>query len=254
VAVGLLAFALLGGSAAAPPPPARSSLRVLQMNLCDSGIAACYSGRAVPEAAAVIRATRPDVVTLDEVCHDDVGELQAALIGARGGSAVFAAFEAAPDRPTGRDTHCRGGQSYGIGLLIAVREPNHGYDTSGRPYAEQDLHDPEIRVWLCGDAIGHFHACVTHLASTSRPVALAQCADLLTREIPAGPTVVGGDFNLRDADMPAGFDQAGDGGVQHVVGAGGFTVVARRTIDMEHTTDHSALLVTLTWPTDGGLM
>jgi hypothetical protein len=236
-----LVLALLGGS----NRDAGSRLTVLQMNLCDSGIANCYSGRAVAEAAEVIRATRPDVVTLDEVCHDDVDQLRAVLADARGGR-VLGVFEAVPSRVTGRDTHCRGGQSYGVGLLIRVLDAPLGFETTGRPYAAQDLNDPEERVWLCGAVVGRFHACATHLASGNRTVALAQCVDLLTRLIPPGPTVVGGDFNLVAADLPVGVDQAGDGGVQHVVGAGGLTVAAARTIDMEQTTDHPALLVTVT--------
>jgi hypothetical protein len=46
------------------------SVRVLQMNLCDSGHAHCYTGRSVAEAGEVIRAEVPDVVTVNEVCQD----------------------------------------------------------------------------------------------------------------------------------------------------------------------------------------
>ena len=48
------------------------TMSVLQMNLCNSGWAGCYTGRSVREAAAVIRAERPDVVTLNEICRDDL--------------------------------------------------------------------------------------------------------------------------------------------------------------------------------------
>ena len=59
----------LPGAVGGLPGP---SLRVLQLNLCDSGLAGCYTGRAVRAAAEVVRGERPDVVTLNEVCRDDV--------------------------------------------------------------------------------------------------------------------------------------------------------------------------------------
>ena len=54
-------------------------LRVLQMNLCNSGKASCYTGRALAQAAVVIRAEEPDVVTLNEVCHNDIANLGQAM-------------------------------------------------------------------------------------------------------------------------------------------------------------------------------
>ena len=56
-----------------------SPWRVLQMNLCDSGIAGCYTGRSVAEATALIRAEKPDVVTVNEICRDDIAALSRAL-------------------------------------------------------------------------------------------------------------------------------------------------------------------------------
>ena len=56
-----------------------ASLRLLQMNLCGSGAAGCYTGRSVLEASAVIRAQAPDVVTVNEVCRDDVATLERTL-------------------------------------------------------------------------------------------------------------------------------------------------------------------------------
>ena len=50
-------------------------VRVLQMNLCNSGLAGCYTGRAVATAVEVIRAQTTDVVTLNEVCRADVAVL-----------------------------------------------------------------------------------------------------------------------------------------------------------------------------------
>src|SRR6476469_4016321 len=55
----LVTFLTTAGSA----PDGR--VRVLQMNLCNSGLAGCYTGRAVATAVEVIRAQAPDVVTLN---------------------------------------------------------------------------------------------------------------------------------------------------------------------------------------------
>ncbi|MCW2506029.1 MAG: hypothetical protein JWO79_4313 [Actinomycetia bacterium] len=248
------AAALLTGSPAAGSA-ARPTLRVLQFNLCDSGIAGCYTGRAVAEAAAAIRATAPAVVTLNEICEDDVRVLARAFGGAR----PIQAFQAAGDRRTGTAFRCRNGQPYGIGLLANL--PG-GSATSGGIYPMQDVRDPEERAWLCvhaarrGGAPG-LYACTTHLAATSRAHALAQCRYLLGTAIPAmggsAPTVLGGDLNLRSggspdvaACVPAGYLREDDGAVQHVLANGDFTPGPRTAIAMNGTTDHPGLLVTLT--------
>src|SRR6476620_9457895 len=87
-------------------------VRVLQMNLCNSGLAGCYTGRSVSRAAAVIRAQAPDLVTLNEVCRADVPVLERAM-----GGAASAAFQPARNRRTGGAVRCRNGESYGIALL-----------------------------------------------------------------------------------------------------------------------------------------
>jgi endonuclease/exonuclease/phosphatase family metal-dependent hydrolase len=236
------------------------SLRVLQMNLCDSGIAGCYTGRSVAEAAAVIRAERPDVVTLNEVCGEDVSVLDRALSDADpGGVVVATAFEAAVNRRTGDAVRCRNGQRYGNGLLVRVRPPYRGYATHGGAYSVQDTADPEERVWLCLHAIAHFYACTTHLASTSPIVALSQCRYLLDTAIPAlrthdgsDPVVLGADLNLTPGRMPdprscvpAGYAHTDDGARQHIVASTDFTVTSRRSINMHGTTDHPGLLADL---------
>jgi hypothetical protein len=237
----------------------RPSLRVLQLNLCNSGIARCYTGRSVREAAEVIRAERPDIVTLNEVCRDDVSVLDSAMSDTNRGVVVASAFEAAVDRRTGGAFGCRNGQPYGVGLLARVRPPHHGYRTYGDMYPTQDTSDPEQRVWLCLDAIADFYACTTHLASTSTTVALAQCGYLLDTAIPTvrrqggqDPIVLGGDLNLRSGGSPdaqscppPGYRRADDGATQHIVATTDLTVRSSRTISMHGTTDHPGLLVDL---------
>jgi hypothetical protein len=243
-----------------------AGLRVLQMNLCDSGLAGCYTGRSVNEAAAVIRAVAPQVVTLNEVCRGDVPVLERALAdsaeadgsaGSSDGDGTASAFQAVRDRRTGENVQCLGGQDYGIGL-VTRRPPTSAGFTSG-VYPVQNLRDPEERAWLCLDAVT-FEACTTHLDNSSAPVAQAQCNYLLHTAIPgigvrAGiALVLGGDFNLFVGGtpdvrscLPAGYMRADDGGVQHVV-ASGYAIATRRAIDMNATTDHPGLLVTLAAP------
>ena len=249
-----VAIAFLTVAPAAGRVPGTPS-RVLQLNLCDSGIATCYTGRAVARAAAVIRSDAPDVVTLNEICQEDLYPLDRALVEVYGGGTVVSAFRAAQDRRTGGDFRCRNGKPYGIGLLAHVPGPSARYSTDGGVYPDQDPRDPEERVWLCVYATGAFYGCVTHLASTSATVALAQCRYLLTTAIPDvrrtggyRPTVLGGDLNLPDprSCVPPGYVRRGDGGVQSVVATDDFVVDAARTVDMAGTTDHPGLLVTLT--------
>jgi hypothetical protein len=249
------------------------SVRVLQMNLCDSGIARCYTGRSVTEATALIRAERPDVVTVNEVCRDDVTALERALADAGGGGradAVVSAFQSAWDRRTGAPLRCRNGQLYGIGLVVRQGVASDGYDTTGGVYPVQDTRVPEERAWLClspssatartitGVPATDIAVCTTHLTNSNAMVARAQCAYLLGMAIPAVrargravPLVLGGDFNLTSGSadvrscVPAGDQRVDDGIVQHVVATPEFVVGGRRTIGM-HTTDHPGLLVTLT--------
>jgi hypothetical protein len=255
LAAGLLA----GGSAAAAVR--RESLRVLQMNLCDSGIAECYTGRSVAQAAAVIRAGDPGVVTLNEVCQDDVTALGRVLAAGHPGDTIVSAFQAVGDRRSaGHAFRCTNGQPYGIGLLARIPGPDRGYWEYRGTYPTQDAADPEERVWLCLDAAGWFYACTTHLASTNQTVALAQCGYLLATVVPAvrarggyQPTVLGGDLNLTAsgrpsvrACLPRGYLHTGDGGVQYVLATTDFTVGFDRSIAMHGATDHPGLLVALT--------
>ena len=255
-----------GGASRDMTPPSGSqsvTMRVLQMNLCDSGIAGCYTGRAVAEAAAVMRAERPDIVTLNEVCRDDVSVLKRALSGAEHGGIVSSAFEAAV-QPRGSDAvRCRNGEQYGIGLLARVGPPYRGHTTSGARYPSQDPADTEQRVWLCVHAIAHFYACTTHLTSTSQAVALSQCRHLMETAIPAlrthnpsDPVILGADLNLSDDQspnaqtcVPPSFVRTDDGGTQYIVVSASFSVISSSVIDMHGTTDHPGLLDDLA--TDG---
>jgi endonuclease/exonuclease/phosphatase family metal-dependent hydrolase len=233
---------------------------VLQMNLCNSGIAGCYTGRSVAAAAEVIRDRAPDVVALNEICENDVGALRPAMVAAHPGEVVVSAFQPAYDRRTASDFRCINGHRYGVGLVVRAPEPNQRHETYGGLYPNQDPVDPEERAWLCVNAAASFYACTTHLAYTSDVLALAQCRHLMGTAIPAAheadgylPTVVAGDLNLAAGGgspdvlscLPAGYRAENDGGVQHVVATIDLTVRSNSLIEMGDATDHPSLLVTL---------
>ena len=192
--------------------PGGDATRVLQLNLCNSGLAGCFTGRAVDRAAAVIRAEEPDVVTLNEVCEGDVPVLERALADSGPGGATLSAFRAAGDRRTGGAVRCRNGQRYGIGIVARLRPDADG--RTGTPSADpgRDLPDAGRRpagaagLAVRGGTLGTgaaFTACTTHLASSSPAVARAQCGYLLRWAVPAAypggtaAVVLGGDLNLR---------------------------------------------------------
>ena len=255
-----------GVNAAGPPPapPPTSAVpvpaapvRVLQLNLCNSGIAGCYTGRSIDEAAALLRTETPDLVTLNEVCEDDVSTLERALARAVPGGKVVSTFQAARDRDTGDAYRCRNGQRFGNGIVS--RWPSVPESSSGSGiYPIQDPEDPEERAWVCLEvaATPAVAVCTTHLAYITREVTVDQCRYLFDTVIGgmrardrAAPLVLGADLNLGSGEdlescLPAGSAFADDGGVQLVVATSEFVVDGSRTIDLRDT-DHPGLLVTL---------
>jgi endonuclease/exonuclease/phosphatase family metal-dependent hydrolase len=240
-------------------------LRVLQLNLCNSGIARCYTGRSVAEGAALLRAEAPDLVTLNEICEDDVAVLRRALADVVPGG-VVAAFQPHRNGRTGEDYRCRNGERFGLGILS--RWPAAaGSATEAGIYPVQDEDDPEQRAWLCRRFSGASDQepsagvvlCTTHLAYTNREVARAQCQHLFGTVVPglrlregAFPAVVSGDLNLGPGDnqdlracLPAGSALVDDGNQQRVVGTPELVVTDTRRIALRQT-DHVGLLVTLT--------
>ena len=257
--VGCLVAGLLV-TGATTPVPGGDVTRVLQLNLCNSGLAGCFTGRAVDRAAAVIRAEEPDVVTLNEVCEGDVPVLERALADSGRGGATLSAFRAAGDRRTGGAVRCRNGQRYGIGIVARLRpgrrrpaplaDPRRDLPDAGR----QPAGAAGLAVRNPGTA---FTACTTHLANSSPAVARAQCGYLLRWAVPAAhlgtaAVVLGGDLNLRfggvadgESCIPADSRRVDDEGVQNVVTTSAFAIAARRFVDMDGTTDHPGLLVDL---------
>ena len=259
IAAGLLVALGRCTGSGTPRAAAGDAVSALQFNLCDSGIAGCFTGRSVRAAAAVIRDERPAIVTLNEVCRPDVSVLQRAMRASGRGSRIVAAFKAAADRDTHGPVRCRTGQPYGVGVLVAVPSATARYRTYDGVYPVQDPADPEERVWLCVDVAGEYLACTTHAASTSTAVALAQCRYLLHSALPMlrgrdgdDPVVVGADLNLPvggvpspQSCLPSGYQRADDGARQDVLTGPGIAVRSRTVIDMHGATDHPGLLVRL---------
>lgn len=256
----LLAAAGVPSGSSVADTTAATALRVLQLNLCNSGRAGCYTGRSVSEAAAVFRAEVPDLVTLNEICQDDVATLERAFADVHDGGTVVSAFQAAGDRPSGAVTRCRNGQPYGIGLLARLPAAYPGHTVHSGIHPTQDVTDPEERAWLCVHVPGALHACTTHLAATSATVALAQCAHLLDTVVPMilrdtgyAPTVLGGDLNLRYGGspdvrscVPPGYLRVDDGAVQQLMATTDVTICCHRSVGMRGATDHPGLLATVT--------
>lgn len=226
-----------------------TTITVLQLNICHGGMAGCYRGDAVMvKAAEVIRASRPQVLSVNEACSGDIDRLRPAMGPAR---ALFA-----PARNLdGTPVMCRDSdEQYGNIIMVAAKYTGTA-EESGTYAAQYTAADGigELRAWACLPA-GQLSACTTHLSSDNAPTALAQCQDLLKRAVGyPRPTIVAGDFNLRDQSASpsirdcgaGGFGRQGDDSVQHVFASPDLSSVSTTKINMMGTTDHVGWRVTL---------
>jgi len=248
--------AVVASSVAAVPARAAATFVVLQMNLCNSGMAvtSCYSsGRAVDEAVEKIHRYPPDLVTLQEVCRDDLfardgwGKVAAAMADRYGSRSVTAEFVPAWNPYRNEGYRCVNGEQYGVGLIHRGngRGAHHGW------YDSQDSSD-EWRAWTCATVIrGRLTGCTTHL-STEPDVAMRQCRELMT--VLTSPwvmpeVVVAGDFNLLASPTgphslqncePADYHHRNDDAVQQVLFSSGIRWVQGRQERMKWT-DHPLL-------------
>jgi hypothetical protein len=249
--------------------PSGVAFNTLQLNLCNSGLASCYTrynnGRAVGEAYSVILARRPDLVTLNEVCKADVmTSLYPAMAANFPGSQTFWAFQPAGNRGAGGQPYlCRNGDQYGIGLLGHVRTADWaGVSILSGLYPQQDTGSNEMRAWVCAAAINNYFACTTHLVNTSGTIAMQQCKHLMDVQIPAMrsalgpglPVVVSGDLNLRYGGspnaqncVPAGYYRKGDGSVQHFMTTADMRFGSGQKVALRYT-DHDGWQVNVTTP------
>jgi hypothetical protein len=240
----------------------------LQMNLCNSGVAPCYEdGKAVTEAYGIITSGAHDLVTLNEICEDDVrDELFPAIQELWPGDWTFWAFMPAGNRSTGSAYRCTNGERFGNGMLgrMFTTSENPYLGVYGQLYPEsiQDGSSSEQRSWLCVNSDNNYWGCTTHLSSKGNTTTLNQCKHLMSTVIPSlwaaelrHPTVVGGDLNLRyggspnvqDCVPPSGWFRKGDGDVQHITVTNDFTFDFSRKTDMSYT-DHDAWMVSVITP------
>jgi hypothetical protein len=263
--VGWLAGCDAGRAASDPTNMSRPSIgRVdntvpeLQMNLCNSGRADCYSGgRAVSMAVVLIHEHRPEMVSLNEVCRDDVRVLKQAMSATFPAHAVAWAFTSAKDRQTQAPVRCQNGQEFGDGVLVVVSPTAVGSRSYSGVYPVQDPNDSEERVWVCIDLAARFSACTTHTTSVNTRIALEQCRYLLNSVIPGisrgdgvSAIILGADLNLaargspsQQSCLPSGYQRRDDDGLQSVVVSPGIEMQSHSVIDMRGTTDHPGLLV-----------
>src|SRR2546423_8456023 len=127
------------------------------MNLCNSGApqAKCYAfGRSIDEAVGEIHRYRPELVTLQEICRDDLyardgwGRLARAMADLYGTAHVAVDFTPAGNRDTGDWYRCIGGAPFGVAVLHhhARREAPHGW------HATQD-HRRQLPARTCPMAV-----------------------------------------------------------------------------------------------------
>ena len=231
------------GSAAAASP-----YSVLQINICNSGHTKCYTGDATARAGDLIKARSPSVVTVNEMCASD-GEPIRERTGYAG---VFT--------QSGSQT-CTDGSAYGNALLFpagtSVGMPfQFTYDANPAYAKGDDPPEVERRTLTCAPAAG-ITACVTHLSDdpSFKSDQAAEMEGVVGKYASAGPTLLGGDWNMThggDPDdaqdyVPTGMFRKGDGDVQHVMASSAhFGFTSTRVMVLDDWTNHPGLQVYLT--------
>ena len=259
----LIAWGLRAGTTASPEQAASrsdarraavsraaaSSFRLMQMNLCLSGLAGCDGAAGYPavvgEATAWIREARPDAVTFNEACRGDV-----ATIARRTGYHVRFATVIYGGEPL-PCLHPAGRGLFGDAVLTSAPI----VESQSRAFTAQV--GLEQRRWLCLTTRLDQTVCTAHLSTrrTSSSVATndAQCAELeavLARHAAARPVTFGGDVNRAGSCAPDGVwtrtdrlaDQ--DPGVQHVYGSAAAYGSPSAQVLPAQGSDHDVLLVT----------
>ncbi|KAF2743214.1 hypothetical protein M011DRAFT_471574 [Sporormia fimetaria CBS 119925] len=236
----------------------------LQLNLCNSGFAGCYEdGKSIPEGSDLIYETGPNVVTVNEICSNNVATLQAALAEAWPQDYTYSVFMPVYDEDVKGPFKCKD-STYNYGSVVMGRISAAAWTGAagivpyGGKYTKQD-DTKESRIFACAAAQDDHFVCTTHLSSKSQSLAMTQCKAFMSDAIPylrshAGSTartVVGGDFNLKYDPLigknvqdcvPSGWTRKGDGNVQHVLFTNDLAFVDRKDYEMDFT-DHVGWLV-----------
>jgi endonuclease/exonuclease/phosphatase family metal-dependent hydrolase len=225
---------------------ARSTYTLMQMNLCLSGLAGCYRRVAYPavveEAAARIHEARPDAVTFNEACRNDVARI-ARRTGyhLRFSRVIYGGKRLRCIRPGGRGL-------FGDAVLTeAAIKSTNSQAFEGQAGIEQ-------RRWLCVTTRVRVDVCTAHLNTRSTAEVAgndAQCVELTTllaRRAAAHTVIFGGDVNRRHSCAPDGAWTRTDSsakqaaGLQHVYGTRDLRSPAAEVVPATHT-DHDVLLV-----------
>ena len=233
----------------APSTPQRGTpYTMLQMNLCLSGTADCYTRTAYPaivqEAAEQVMAQDPQAVTLNEACRGDAADIARRTGYRMRFTAVLVRGEPLPCVAPGR----RGV----FGLAVLTRERITA--SNDQPFAGQT--GPEERRWLCVTTARAISVCTAHLGTRESAEAISandvECAELravLARYDGAGTTVFGGDVNRQEPCAPEGMWTGGDSaaaqlpGIQHIYGSLSLRGPLERVSAATYT-DHDFFLVT----------
>ena len=242
------------------PASLPDEIRAVQMNLCHSGTVSCFSGdKVINEAYELVLQEMPDVLTLNEICANDVnGVLYEGFRNSNPYEYTYWAFNPALDG-AGTVKRCTNGQPFGNGVMGAVDASSfRDIQAWSYEYAVQDGGN-ERRTAVCVYAVTDHLACATHL-SIVKSVAANQCQSLMDVAIPYiraadhayVDTVVGGDFNLKYGDgaydvqncVASGWTRKGDGDVQHVFFTNGLTAAGTNRLGMVWT-DHPLWEVTM---------
>jgi endonuclease/exonuclease/phosphatase family metal-dependent hydrolase len=225
---------------------AGSTYTLMQMNLCLSGLAGCYARVAYPavvkEAVARIREARPDAVTFNEACRNDVaGIARRTGYRLRFSRVIYRGARLPCVRPGGRGL---------FGDAVLTKAPIESTDN-------QDLEAQagiERRRWLCVTTRVHVDVCTAHLNTRSATEVAgndAQCAELtalLARRAAARTVIFGGDVNRSRSCAPNGLWTRTDrgaaqaAGLQHVYGSAALRSPSAEVVPATHT-DHDVLLV-----------
>jgi endonuclease/exonuclease/phosphatase family metal-dependent hydrolase len=252
VAVGCavaLALAGCGGSSApakAASPAAGRTYTLLQMNVCLSGLGACYPRVRYPvgvqDVIMRIRDGHPDAITLNEACSGDVARI-ARRTGyhPRFSTVIY----------HGKPFHCitPGGRGvFGDAVLTRAAITS----SENRPFQTQA--GPEHRRWLCAVTRVGVEVCTAHLASPEKVEERAntpQCRELtgvLARRAVHRTVIFAGDVNRLSSCAPHGFwtrtDISGhqDAGSQQAYGTGALRSPVAQVTPAAYT-DHDVLVV-----------
>lgn len=226
------------------------SFSLLQMNLCLSGRAGCYSpdihAAVLDEATGAIDDHAPDAVTVNEVCRRDAADLARRT----GYELSFATVDYGGAPLPCIDPGERG--LFGIAVLTK------GDVRTSRQGAFTVRSDPEERRWLCATTAADVSVCTAHLSTRfssgerlDNDVQCRQLGQVLARHADLGTTFFGGDLNREDSCAPAGMWTARDiaasqsPGLQHVYGTTSVDAPSVSVTEATYT-DHDFLVVATT--------